>query len=75
MLFPLVELIGDERLAGLAENPLLHQCVTLRVVLDLEAWWDAVDIFHEVVIQEGCPAFDGMRHFSAVPDAGKQQVR
>ncbi len=75
MLLPLVELFSDERLAGFAEDPLLHQCVTFRVVLDLQAWWNTIDILHEIVVQEGSPTFDGMRHFRAVPNARKQQVR
>lgn len=72
MLLPLIQLLRDERLAGLAKNPFLNELVTLGVVFDLQARRDAIHVLNQVVVEERRSPLDRVRHFGTIPDAGEQ---
>lgn len=75
MLLPRVKLLSDERTTGLPQDPLLRQLVGFGIIADLHAGRQGVDVFDEVVVEEGDTAFDGMGHFGAVGEVGEEQVR
>lgn len=74
MLLPRIELVGDERPTRLPQDPLLRQLVGFGIIADLHAGRQGVDVFDEVVVEEGNAAFDGMGHFGAVGEVGKQHI-
>lgn len=74
MFLPRVQLLADKRPARLPQDPLLRQLVRGWVIPDLHAWRERVDVFDEVVVEEGDAAFDGVGHFGAVGEVGEEEV-
>lgn len=72
MLLPLIQFLRDERLAGLAKNPFLNKLVTLGVIFDLQARWDAIHVLNQMVVEERRSPLDRVRHLGTIPDAGKK---
>ena len=74
MFLPGIQLLRDERPTRLPQHPLLRQRVRVGIVSDFQAWGQGVDVFDEVVVEEGDAAFDRMRHFGAVGEVGEEEI-
>ncbi len=75
MLFPLVELFGDKRLARFSKNPLLNYFPTCWVVSNLHAWREVVDVLGQDMVKERRSALNRVRHLHTVSHTSKDQIR
>ena len=57
-LLPRIQLLCDEGLAGLAEDPLFYKLVAVGIVSDLQARRHPIDILDQMVVEKWRPALD-----------------
>lgn len=74
MLLPRIQLVRNKRPTRLPQDPLLGQLSRFRVIADLHAGREGVDVFHEGMVEEGDTTFDGVRHLSPVGQIGEEHV-
>lgn len=82
MLATLIQLFSDERLGSFSQDPLFGHRLVVIIHFDLDRAgcnissaccfeqrglrWKMIDVFCQVMIQEGRARFEGMRHLATI---------